>query len=81
VTHHTTAEFWQHYRQLPPHVQRLAKKNYQLLESDPCHPSLHFKRIGRLWSVRIGHSYRALAPGKPNGIYGSGSATTAHKSG
>jgi len=24
-------------------------------------PSLHFKRVGRLWSVRIGLSYRALA--------------------
>ena len=25
------------------------------------HPSLHFKRIGRFWSVRIGLHYRALA--------------------
>ena len=26
---------------------------------DQRHPSLHFKRIGRFWSVRIGLHYRA----------------------
>jgi hypothetical protein len=25
------------------------------------HPSLHFKQVGRLWSVRVGLHYRALA--------------------
>ena len=31
--------------------------------SDPIrwHPSLHFKHVGRLWSVRVGKGYRALA--------------------
>jgi hypothetical protein len=24
-------------------------------------PSLHFKKVGRLWSVRVGLRYRALA--------------------
>ena len=33
----------------------------QLLLQDPRHPSLHFKRIGRLWSVRVGLHHRALA--------------------
>jgi hypothetical protein len=44
-----------------PAVQRLADANYELLRSDPQHPSLHFKRVGRLWSVRVGIGYRALA--------------------
>ena len=33
---------------------------YQLLRQDPKHPSLHFKKIDVLWSVRIGLHYRAL---------------------
>jgi hypothetical protein len=28
---------------------------------DPRHPSLHFKRIGRVWSARVGLHHRALA--------------------
>jgi hypothetical protein len=35
-------------------------KNFELLKADPHHPSLHFKKIGQLWSVRVGLSYRAL---------------------
>ena len=31
------------------------------LKSEPRHPSLHFKRIGRLWSARVGLYFRALA--------------------
>ncbi len=31
------------------------------LADDPYHPSLHFKKIRGLWSVRVGRSYRALA--------------------
>ena len=56
-------------RRLPPDVQRLARKNYRLLEADPYHPPLHFKKIGRLWFVRIGQDYRALALNRPDGIY------------
>jgi len=32
-----------------------------LLKQDPRHPSLHFKKIGRLYSVRVGIHYRALS--------------------
>jgi hypothetical protein len=31
------------------------------LKADARHPSLHFKKVGRNWSVRIGLHYRALA--------------------
>ncbi|WP_445944940.1 ParE family toxin-like protein [Rhizobium sp. WSM1274] len=32
-----------------------------MLKQDPRHPSLHFKRVGRFWSARVGTSWRALA--------------------
>jgi hypothetical protein len=31
-----------------------------LLKENPKHPSLHLKRVGKYWSVRIGMKYRAL---------------------
>jgi hypothetical protein len=39
----------------------LADESYRLLLENPRHPALHFKRIGRFWSVRVGLHYRALA--------------------
>ena len=46
---------------MPAEIQRLADDHHALLLRDQRHPSLHFKRIGRFWSVRIGLHYRALA--------------------
>jgi hypothetical protein len=46
---------------LPPHVQNLADQAYARLKQDPRHPSLHFKKVGRFWSARIGAHHRALA--------------------
>nr|WP_210261042.1 hypothetical protein [Enterovirga sp. DB1703] len=46
---------------MPPSVRELADRNYNLLKRDPQHPSLHFKKVGRFWSVRVGLRYRALA--------------------
>jgi hypothetical protein len=46
---------------LPTDVQRLADTCYALLRQDPRHPSLHFRKVGRFWSVRVGLHYRALA--------------------
>jgi hypothetical protein len=61
VKHHATPRFWCCYRQLPKDVQRLADKCYALLRQDPHHPSLHLKKVGRFWSVRVGLHYRAVA--------------------
>jgi hypothetical protein len=36
-------------------------RNYALLKDNPQHPSLHFKKVGKYRSVRIGLRYRALA--------------------
>ena len=61
MTHHATAKFWRFYGQLPPEIQRLADKSFALLKNDPSRASLHFKKVGRYWSARIGSHYRALA--------------------
>ncbi|WP_446686561.1 ParE family toxin-like protein [Rhizobium laguerreae] len=39
----------------------MADGNFDMLKQDPRHPSLHFKRVGRFWSARVGASWRALA--------------------
>jgi hypothetical protein len=56
------------YDSLPEEVRALADKNYLLLKSNTKHPSLHFKRLGDLWSVRIGGHYRALGNDVDDGI-------------
>lgn len=61
MNHRASPRFWYCYRQLPVEIQRLADRDYQLLRGDPRHPSLHLKRVGPLWSVRVGLHYRALA--------------------
>lgn len=67
MTHFATAKFWAAYAALPETVQRLADRCFQLLKADPRHPSLHLKRVGRYWSVRVGDHYRALAVDGPDG--------------
>ena len=61
MIHRTTTRFWQTYHALPEALQRVADANYALLKADPRHPSLHFKQVGRFWSVRVGIHFRALA--------------------
>jgi hypothetical protein len=71
MKHRALPRFWQHYHQLPKEVRELADKKFDLLKSDPNHPSLHFKKVDtdrKLWSVRIGLQYRALGIEKPDGI-------------
>jgi hypothetical protein len=61
VKHFATPRFWQCYRRLPEEIQQLADRCYETLRHDAYHPSLHFKKVGRFWSVRVGLHYRALA--------------------
>lgn len=68
MRHFASPQFWQHYRQLPAEVRDLADKNFQLLKANPRHPSLHFKRIGKLWSARVGAHHRALGLDRPEGV-------------
>ena len=59
--HRTTSRFWIHFERLPEPVQRVARRNFRFLKADFRHPSLHFRKVGRFWSVRIGLAHRALA--------------------
>ncbi|MCG2630237.1 hypothetical protein L6654_26770 [Bradyrhizobium sp. WYCCWR 13023] len=68
MKHAASPRFWKSYEALPANVQRLADANFRLLKSDPNHPSLQFKRVGRYWSARVGLRYRALAV-EANGDY------------
>lgn len=61
MRHFANPAFWRAYQKLPQQVRTLADKNYALLKSDPRHPSLHLKKVGDYWSVRVGRGYRALA--------------------
>jgi hypothetical protein len=60
LKHLASSQFWAAYDDLPEAAQKLADKNFELLKQDPQYPSLHFKRIGELWSARVGLHYRAL---------------------
>lgn len=68
MIHTATARFWVLYDALPKDVRETADKNFQLLKADPRHPSLHLKRIGAVWSVRVGDRFRALGHEVPEGI-------------
>ena len=59
--HRTSGRFWNLFANLPESVQTIARKNFDLLKENPTHPSLHFKKVGKLWSVRAGINHRALA--------------------
>jgi hypothetical protein len=55
-------DFWDCLGQLPPPVQKTARKNFKLWQKDPSLKSLAFKKIkSDLWSVRAGSGFRALA--------------------
>ena len=66
--HYTSQKFWLYYHELPITVQQTADNCYELLKLDPNHPSLHFKKIGKYWSVRVGKSYRAVGVEVKKGI-------------
>ena len=59
--HKTIARFWKCFDTLPENVKKVAKEDFKLLKNNPKHPSLHFKKIGKFWSARVGLSYRSLA--------------------
>jgi mRNA-degrading endonuclease RelE of RelBE toxin-antitoxin system len=59
--HKTTSRFWICFEYLPEDIRKIAKKNFELLKNNPYHPSLHFKKVGKFWSVRIGINHRAIA--------------------
>lgn len=59
--HRTTARFWTCFDKLPEPIQKISNRVFSILKTNPSHPSLHFKMVGKFWSVRIGMNFRALA--------------------
>jgi len=53
---------------LPTPVRDLADPCFELLKANPRHQSLHFKKIGKYRSARVGLHYRALAVEVPDGL-------------
>ena len=65
---YTTRRFWECYNTLPKEVQQTADQCYELLKIDPSHPSLHFKKVGKYWSIRSGQNHPALGVEVKDGI-------------
>jgi len=61
MKHRASPRFWACYHALPEEVRQLADRCFALLRQDSHHPSLHLKKVGQYWSVRVGLHYRALA--------------------
>jgi hypothetical protein len=59
--HRTTGQYWQRYNGVAQEVRQRADKCFRLLQSDPQHPSLQFKKVGAFWSLRVDLAHRALA--------------------
>ena len=59
-----TQQFHQQFESLPASVQDSARRAFRLWKTNPQHPGLSFKLIEsqeKIYSVRIGLHYRALA--------------------
>ena len=69
MKHTTSRRFWRCFDDLPTEVQSLARKNFELLKRDPGHPSLQFKLLSKMYSVRVGLHHRALGLPKPEGVH------------
>jgi hypothetical protein len=68
LKHFASPAFWECYDRLPENIRKQADHYFQILKTNPYHPSLHFKKIGKYRSARIGISYRALAIEVPDGL-------------
>jgi len=68
LKHYASPDFWALFNKLPQQIQVLARDNYELLKANPRHPSLHFKKAGNYWSVRVGLGYRALGKEVEGGV-------------
>ncbi|MBL9145694.1 MAG: hypothetical protein JNM99_18595 [Verrucomicrobiaceae bacterium] len=68
MKHFAHPDFWAALHSLPPEVQELAHKNFELMKADERHPSIRLKKVGQLWSGRVGRDYRALAQDRKEGL-------------
>jgi hypothetical protein len=68
LNHRAHPDFWKAYEALPAAVQKSADRSFLLLKENSGHPSLHFKKVGRFWSARVGLDYRAVAVESDDGF-------------
>jgi hypothetical protein len=73
MDHRATEGFWRAYEALPLAIRNRADKQFALLKSNPQHPSLQFKKVGKsgdqeVWSARVTLNYRTLAVRRPEGF-------------
>jgi len=68
LIHRASPAFWECYDVLPLPVRELADRTFGLLKHNPRHPSLHFKRVGRFWSARVGLHYSAVGVDAADGV-------------
>jgi hypothetical protein len=68
LIHYATQEFWEAYKKLPTSIKQAADTAFALLKSNPRHPSIRLKKVGNLWSARVGLAYRALAADSGDGL-------------
>jgi len=68
LRHRASPAFWDLYRSLSDDVREAADEAFTRLKQDPRHPSLHFKKVGRFRSARVGLHHRALAVEAPEGL-------------
>ena len=68
MIHRASPDFWSLYNALPIEVRSLADKAFELLKANPRHPSLHFKKVDKFWSARVGLYYRVLGSELPDGV-------------
>ena len=68
MTHHASPAFWACYSSLPTEIRSLSDQAFERLKQDSRHPGLRFKKVGGIWSARVGAHYRALAMEVPDGL-------------
>ena len=49
-------------------MRGLADKNFELLRTSGRHSSLRLKKIGSVWTARVGLAYRAIARERTEGL-------------
>jgi hypothetical protein len=68
LNHYAAPGFWRCYDALPAAIRELGDKQFELLKTNPRHPSLHYKVVGRFRSARVGQHYRALGVDVEDGV-------------
>lgn len=71
MNHFASRGFWRSTTRCLPTFKNLPTRTsrcFALLRADPSHPSLHFKKVGRFRSARVGLQYRALSVEVENGL-------------